>query len=248
MMEDTPVITSVAVTSSDTVSASKINFKEGVELSDKQNLLNKLIKKNKIVLATGPAGSSKTFTACYTALQLLNDRFCSRIILCKPTEIVGNSGLGYLKGGLDEKLEPYLESFVSNFAEIVDKKLVDKMIDEKTIEFVPVQFIRGRTYNYSVVIIDEFQSFDIKELMAIVTRFGRNNCKMIFIGDINQSDINKRLVAVDVFDNILHNIDGVGKFKFEKSDIVRDPIIIEITDRYEKMKELKQLTPTKGDT
>ena len=222
---------------------SMLTFKK-VALSDKQKKLQETIKRNKIVLATGPAGTSKTFTACHTAINLLTQGLYHKVILTKPTEIVGDSGLGYLKGSMEEKVSVYLESFVSNFCEILDGKDIKMLFDTKTIEFKPVQFIRGSTFNDSIIIIDEFQSFDIKELMAIVTRLGRNS-KMIFIGDINQSDINKKYVAVDIFREILEGIKDVETFEFERKDIVRDPLLIELTDRYEKMKSDGKIPQTK---
>lgn len=223
-----------------------LTFKK-VKLSSKQEELNNVIKENKIIVVTGPAGTSKTFTACYTALQLYKENFCDKIILCKPTEIVGDTGLGYLKGTLKEKIEVYEESFISNFAEIIEGKDLKMLRDNLTIEFKPVQFIRGATFKNSVVIIDEFQSFDIKELMAIVTRLGNKNCKMIFAGDINQSDINRKYVALEYFKEILDGLPEVKTFEFERKDIIRDPLLIEIVDRYEKMKNEGRIPQTKGN-
>src|SRR6478735_3473046 len=116
-----------------------------VTLSEKQAELSEVIKKNKITIATGPAGTSKTFTACFTALKAIKDKTCDKIILCKPTEIVGDTGLGYLKGTLEEKLLVYKESFVNNFNEMLDEKEVKMLFEKQTIEFKPVQFIRGST-------------------------------------------------------------------------------------------------------
>lgn len=189
-----------------------------------------------------------TFCACFAALKLLNDKFCESIIITKPTEIVGGTQLGHLPGTLDEKLLAYMESFKSVFSDIIDPKQLDAMIGNKVIEYKPVQFVRGITFNNSVVIVDEFQSFDIKELMAIVTRMGKNNCKMIFIGDVNQNDIDKRYVAVNIFKEIIDGINGTALFEFDRSDIVRDEILIEITDRYNKMKEEGRLGSNKKNT
>jgi phosphate starvation-inducible PhoH-like protein len=230
----------------DNYASTFLKFKN-VKLTPKQEELKDIIVNNKIVVATGPAGTSKTFTACYTALQLYNQNFCDKIILCKPTEIVGDTGLGYLKGTLKEKIEVYEESFISNFAEIIDGKDLKMLRENLTIEFKPVQFVRGATFKNSVVIIDEFQSFDIKELMAIVTRLGNRNCKMIFAGDINQNDINRKYVALDIFKEILDGLPEVKTFEFDRKDIVRDPLLIAIVDRYEKMKEDGKIPQTKGN-
>ena len=224
-----------------------ISFKN-VKLSTKQSELVSMITSNKITIATGPAGTSKTFSTCYAAAKLLESGFCDRIVITKPTEIVGNSDLGFLPGNLKEKLAVYEESFISNFSEIVEGKPLENLILTKKIEFKPVQFMRGSTFNRTVVIIDEFQSFDIKELMAIVTRLGNRNCKMVFIGDANQNDIAKKYVAINIFKEIIGGIRDTGIFEFKRNDIVRDPILIEITDRYDRMCEDGKLPDTKKKT
>lgn len=223
-----------------------LKFKK-IKLSDKQVELFNLIKGNKIIIATGPPGTAKTFCACYAALKLYAKKQCDKIIISKPTEIVGSNALGFLPGGLDEKLFVYMDSFVSVCSDIVERPFLNQMIASKDIEYKPVQFMRGATFKNCIVIVDEFQSFDIKELMAIVTRFGEN-CKMIFIGDVNQNDIDKKYVAVSVFQKILIGIEGVVTFEFERKDIVRDPMLIEITDRYEKLKDNGELTLNKKNT
>lgn len=207
---------------------------KNVSLTKKQEEFHQTILKNKITVATGYAGTSKTFTACYTCLQALKEKTFSKIILCKPTEIVGDSEIGFLKGTLEEKLAVYKESFVSNFNEIIDEKDVKMLFDSNKIEFKPVNFIRGTTMKDSIIIIDEFQNFDINQLMAIVTRLGKNS-KMVFIGDVRQSDINKKYLAVNVFKKVLEGINSIQMFEFDKTDIIREPILIEIMEKYEQM-------------
>jgi phosphate starvation-inducible PhoH-like protein len=224
-----------------------LKFKK-IKLSDKQVELFNLIKDNKIVVATGPAGTSKSFCACYASLKLYESGFCDKIIITKPTEIVGASSLGHLPGTLEEKISVYMDSFISVCSDVIESSSLQELILTKEIEYKPVQFMRGATFKNCVVIIDEFQSFDIKELMAIVTRFGQPNCKMVFIGDVNQSDIDKKYVAVNIFKEILNGISSISTFEFDRKDIVRDPILIEITDKYEKMKEEGKLTSNRKNT
>lgn len=223
-----------------------LTFKK-VKLSAKQQQLFDLIINNKITVAIGPPGTAKTFSACYAALKLYHDNYCKNIFITKPTEIVGGTDLGFLPGTLNEKLAVYEESFMSNFSEIIEGRDLKMLKETKVIEYKPVQFVRGRTFNNAVVIIDEFQSFDIKSLMAIVTRLGKNNCKMIFIGDTEQNDINKKFVAVDFFLKVLEGIKDVATFKFDRQDIVRDKILIDIIDNYEKLKGEGELPMTKGN-
>jgi phosphate starvation-inducible PhoH-like protein len=199
---------------------------------------------NKIITVTGPPGTSKTFIACYTAIQLFMSGKCKKIILSKPTEILsGTKDPGALPGSLDEKMAVYAESFFDAFEEILDGKDFKHLWAEKVIEFKPAQFLRGRTLKDSFIIIDEFQNFDIKALKSIVTRLGRNST-IVFMGDTKQNDINKKYVAVDIFNEIITPIKGCATFKFERNDIVREQILIDIVDRFEKFEDEGKFSET----
>lgn len=214
------------------------------ELTKKQKDLIKILHNNKIITITGPPGTSKTFIACYAAIQAFMSGKCKHIILSKPTEILsGTKDPGALPGSLDEKMAVYAESFLDAFDEILEKKDFKHLWSDKIIEFKPAQFLRGRTLKDSFIIIDEFQNFDIKALKSIVTRLGRNST-MVFMGDTKQNDINKKNVAVDVFNEILKPIKGCSIFAFERSDIVREQILIDIVDRFEKFEEEGKLPDT----
>jgi phosphate starvation-inducible PhoH-like protein len=228
------------------VKLQKLQFKD-IKLTDKQKTVLKLIQTNKIAVISGAPGTSKTFIACYAALQLFKDGKYDKIIITKPTEVVGGTELGHLPGTLEDKLSVYIESFIDCFSDIIEGKELKELIDLKQIEYKPVQFVRGRTFKNKIVIIDEIQNFDLKSLMALITRFGTGS-KFILCGDENQNDISFKYVAINLFKEILHGIEGVGMFEFEKSDIMRDPILIEITDRYEQMKLEGKLTPNKRNT
>lgn len=214
------------------------------ELTKKQKSLGKIMHENKIITVTGPPGTSKTFIACYAAIQAFMSGKCKKIVLSKPTEILsGTKDPGALPGNLDEKMSVYAESFFDAFDEILERKDFKHLWEEKIIEFKPAQFLRGRTLKDSFIIIDEFQNFDIKALKSIVTRLGRNST-MVFMGDTKQNDINKKYVAVDVFNEILEPIKGCATFKFERIDIVRDQILIDIVDRFEKFENEDRLPDT----
>lgn len=214
------------------------------ELTKKQKELIKIMQENKIITVTGPPGTSKTFIACYAAIQALMSGKCSKIVLSKPTEILsGTKDPGALPGSLDEKMSVYAESFFDAFDEILSNKDFKHLWAEKIIEFKPAQFLRGRTIKDAFIIIDEYQNFDIKALKSIVTRLGRNST-MIFMGDTRQNDIGKKYVAVDVFNKILEPIKGCSAFKFDRKDIVRDPILIDIIDRFEKYEDEGKLPDT----
>jgi len=222
------------------ISVKKLAF----ELTKKQKELVKILHSNKIITITGPPGTSKTFIACYAAVQAYMSGKCKNIILSKPTEILsGTKDPGALPGSLEEKMSVYAESFIDSFDEILDKKDFKHLWSDKVIEFKPAQFLRGRTLKDSFIIIDEFQNFDIKALKSIVTRLGRNST-MIFMGDTRQNDIKKEFVAINIFNEIIKPIKGCATFEFERSDIVRDKILIDIVDRFEKFEDEGKLPAT----
>lgn len=222
-----------------------ITFKKGVRLTPRQAQLASLIVDNKITIVTGPAGTAKTFVACHTALKLFAADKCERIIITKPTEIVGGSNLGFLPGSLDEKLAVYMESFNDAFEDILEGDSFRQMISAKEIIYKPVQFVRGRTFKNSVVIIDEFQSFDIRELKDLVTRMGKDNCKMIFLGDMKQADIDKKYVAVNIFKEVLRGLPHIAQFEFTSEDNMRDELVKLILERFDQFEAEQKLTPTK---
>ena len=222
------------------ISIKKLAF----ELTKKQKELIKILHENKIVTITGPPGTSKTFIACYAAIQAFMSGKCKNIILSKPTEILaGTKDPGALPGSLDEKMAVYAESFLDAFDEILDKKDFKHLWSDKVIEFKPAQFLRGRTLKNSFIIVDEYQNFDIKALKSIVTRLGRNST-IVFMGDTRQNDINKKYVAVDIFNEIIEPIKGCALFKFERADIVREQILIDIVDRFEQYEDEGRMPDT----
>jgi len=231
-------------TTNEFVKVRKLDFK----LTKKQNSVLEILNKNKIVTITGPPGTSKTFIACHSAVQALLAGKCKKIILSKPTEVLsGTKDPGALPGTLEEKMAVYAESFIDSFEEFLSPKDFKHLWDEKLIEFKPAQFLRGRSLKDSFIIIDEFQNFDIKALKSIVTRLGRNS-KIVFMGDTRQNDINKKHVAVDIFNQIISTIDGCETFKFEKEDIVREQILIDIIDRFEKFEDEGKMPGTIRNT
>ncbi len=218
----------------DSMAKKKPIFKKDYTLTDKQKNLVRIIldKENKVTVITGPPGTAKTFSASYAALKLYDSSEVQKIYLTKPIVQAGTN-LGYLPGTKDEKVEPYMESFISTFETILDSNSLTSIMSANDIEFKIPQFMRGVNYKDMIMIVDEFQNFSIKELMTIITRLNKG-CKIVFCGDTNQNDIDKKYVAVNFFKKILQNVEGVNFFEFEKSDILRDPILIKIIDNYEK--------------
>ncbi len=191
---------------------------------------------NRIIVITGPAGTSKTFISCYAALKLLNSGDFENIYLTKPIVESGNS-IGLLPGNEKEKTAPFLESFVSNFEDILDPAGSTNwayLWNQQVIDFKIPQHARGANWKHCITIVDEIQNFPIKEMMTILTRLS-NGSKFIFCGDSRQNDIDQRKVCVDFFkDKILEDVEGVVRFEFNAKDNMRDPILIKITENYDK--------------
>lgn len=226
------------------VKIKELDFK----LTKKQTELIETIKKNKIITVTGPPGTSKTFVACYAAVQLFLSGGCSKIIISKPTEVLsGTKDLGFLPGTLEDKIQVYAESFFDAFEEILEARDFKALWEAGVIEFKPAQFLRGRTLKNAVIIIDEYQNFDIKALKSIVTRLGRGST-MVFMGDTKQNDVNKKYVAIEAFNAILDGLKKCASFTFEKQDIVRDPLLIDIIDRFELWEDNNLMPETSKNT
>lgn len=179
-----------------------------------------------------------TFIACYVAAQEFLKGNYDKIILSKPTEVLsGTKDVGALPGTLEDKMAVYSESFFDAFLEFFNSSDFSHFWSDKSIEFKPAQFLRGRSIKNAFIIIDEFQNFDSKALKSIVTRLGRGS-KIVFMGDTKQNDINKKHVAVDVFTQLISEIgEGCATFKFEREDIVRDPLLIKIMDKWEEYED-----------
>jgi phosphate starvation-inducible PhoH-like protein len=217
----------------------KIDYKEylnSVNLTDRQKEFFNAIEKNTITIATGPAGTSKTFTACYAAIKHLSSAVAmNKIIITKPIVEAGEN-LGFLPGTVDEKISPYMESYVTTFHKIIGKPMFEKLKEVDRIEMRPVAYMRGSTFNNAFMILDEAQNMNFHQLMTYITRLGENS-KMVICGDVSQHDIRHNLVALPEFQKMIQDVNNIGTFTFEKKDIVRNKIIIDIVEKYEEWKE-----------
>jgi phosphate starvation-inducible PhoH-like protein len=207
---------------------------KNVTLRQNQKKYLDTILNNDITFCYGPAGSSKTFTACLAALELLQKKEIKKVILCKPIQEAGEK-LGFLPGTVDEKVEPYLKSYKSNIEKIIGWTATHDMFGKGLIEFQPLAYMRGDTFDDALMILDEAQNADFKQLMLFVTRMGQNS-KVIVAGDVSQYDIAKSKVALPEFMKLMTGIKGIGTHIFGESDIVRAKILQDIVHRYEKWK------------
>ena len=212
------------------------------KLNEKQRKLIKLIDEKTITIVTGPAGSSKTFIDCFYAIkEFMNHRY-KKIIFSKPIEESGEK-LGFLPGDVEDKINPFFESFTTNLIKLVgnNKSLIEKLFEKGIFEYRPLAYMRGASFDDTLMILDEAQNTDLRQQMLFVTRMGKNS-KIIISGDTRQYDIRKDVMGLLYFRNMIEDIQDVGTFEFEEEDIMRHPILIEITKRYE-LSKLKNDIP-----
>ena len=217
------------------------NQKFSVLETEKQNVIGKSImqnhyiealSKNKIIFATGPAGTGKTFLAVAAAVsQLMKNKF-NKIILSRPA-IEAGERLGFLPGDLKEKVDPYLKPLFDSLYDLLSAETVDRMIFNNEIEIAPLAFMRGRTLNNSFVILDEAQNATHTQIKMFLTRFGKNS-RMVVTGDPSQTDLVKREDSGLVESiKILKHINDIENIKLNTKDIVRDELVTKIINSYE---------------
>jgi phosphate starvation-inducible PhoH-like protein len=185
-----------------------ISFK--IQLNEEQKLAKQVILDSPVTLLRGMAGSGKTLVACQVALDLVFKKDAERIIITRPT--VAKEEIGFLPGDLKEKMDPWLAPIYANLYMLYDKAKIDKMIQDQTIEIVPFAFMRGRTFPDAVVIVDECQNITHGQTEMILGRLGKGG-KMIFCGDITQTDLkNRKDSGIGFFTRMEENIKGVKIF------------------------------------
>lgn len=195
------------------------------------------VENNKIVLASGPAGTGKTHLAVYEALGHKWAKKIKRIIIARPAIEAGGEKIGFLPGDIQDKLNPYLRPIFDSLHNIATVEIINDMIERDYIEIAPMAFMRGRTFENCFVIIDEAQNATFDQLVMAVTRVGEN-CKMVINGDPYQTDLSRsQQSGLGKLQKILEDIDDVAVVKFANQDIVRSQIVTDIVhalDKYHK--------------
>jgi len=205
-----------------------------IKLRQSQERYSKTIENNDVTFCHGPAGTSKTFTACYTALKMLAEKKIEQVILCKPIQESGEK-LGFLPGSIEDKVDPYMQSYISNIKKIVGEEITERLLERGVIVFKPLAYMRGDTFDDCLMILDEAQNATFKQLMLFITRMGKTS-KTLITGDVSQYDIPKKSAGLPGFIKLMEGIKGVENFEFTEDDIVRAEILKKIVNRYDMWK------------
>lgn len=183
-----------------------------------------------IVFGIGPAGTGKTYLAMAKAVQALQRKEVSRIILSRPA-IEAGERLGYLPGTLTDKIDPYLRPLYDALNEMMDPELVPKLLAAGTIEVAPLAYMRGRTLNDSFIVLDEAQNTTPEQMKMFLTRLGFGS-KMVVTGDITQIDLPAAASGLRLVTKVLSTIDDIHFSRLTSADVVRHSLVGEIVDAY----------------
>ena len=210
-----------------------IGGKSIVARTPNQRKLTEKFDSNDLLFAVGPAGSGKTYTAIALAVRALKNKEVRRIILSRPAVEAGEK-LGFLPGDMKEKIDPYLQPLYDALLDMLPAEKVKSHIETGIIQIAPLAFMRGRTLNDAIVILDEAQNTTNHQIKMFLTRMGLNT-KMIITGDITQIDLPPRQKSglIDAVET-LKGIKGIEVVEFNKNDIVRHSLVQSIVEAYEK--------------
>ena len=198
-----------------------------------QSKLIELIESHDLVFATGPAGSGKTFLAIVMAVKLLKMKEVRRIILSRPAVEAGEK-LGFLPGEMKDKLDPYLQPLYDALQELIPSIRLKEYMESGVIQIAPLAYMRGRTLNDAVIILDEAQNTTPHQMKMFLTRLGES-AKMIITGDMSQVDLPRGVPSgLREARRILRQVDGIGWLTFEKKDIMRHGLVQAIVEAYDR--------------
>ena len=197
----------------------------------------KTMDENEVVFGVGPAGTGKTYLAMASAMNSLKDKKVGRLVLTRPAVEAGEA-LGFLPGDLTEKILPYLRPLYDALYDMIDPDEVNRMIDKGQIEIAPLAYMRGRTLNNAVIILDEAQNTTSEQMLMFLTRLGEGS-RCVVTGDPSQSDLKKGIPSgLKEAQRILSNkVEGVDFVQFERADVVRHRVVASIIGAYDEAKK-----------
>ena len=204
-----------------TIRAKTLNQKKYVDAIDEKT----------IVFGIGPAGTGKTYLAVAKAVQALQNKQITRIILTRPAVEAGER-LGFLPGTLNEKIDPYLRPLYDALHDMVDPDSIPRLMTSGVIEVAPLAYMRGRTLNDAFIILDEAQNTSAEQMKMFLTRLGFGST-MVITGDVTQVDLPSGTTSgLRVVRDILKDVDDVEFCELSSSDIVRHQLVSKIVDAY----------------
>jgi phosphate starvation-inducible PhoH-like protein len=205
---------------------------EVTPLNRQQDAALKSIARSSISFLIGPAGTGKTHLACGYAARCVADGRFERIILTRPIVEAGES-LGYLPGTFEEKAAPDLLPIHDALDAVAGRTGRRREQMRALLQVAPLAYMRGRTFNRSIIVVDESQNCTLSQLKLVISRLGRDS-QMILTGDLSQSDLRNHEQALGTVVNKLEGLPGVTVFRFDSTGIVRHPILQGVLERLEK--------------
>lgn len=200
--------------------------------SEKQQQLIDAYHQSDMIFAIGPAGTGKTYLSIALAVRALKEKQAKKIILSRPAVEAGEK-LGFLPGDMKDKIDPYLQPLYDSLQDMIPAVKLQDMLEKNIIQIAPLAFMRGRTLNDAVVILDEAQNTTPAQIRMFLTRMGWNT-KMIVTGDLTQIDLPKHQKSgLKEAVEILHNVEGISVVELGQKDIVRHKLVMRIVHAYE---------------
>ncbi len=188
---------------------------------------------NDLTFALGPAGTGKTYVAIALAVRALKNKEVKRIILSRPAVEAGEK-LGFLPGDMKDKIDPYLQPLYDALEDMIPAVKLKEYMESNVIQIAPLAFMRGRTLNDAIIILDEAQNTTTHQIKMFLTRLGLNG-KMIITGDVTQIDLPRSVTSGLVQSlRVLKGIKGIGRVEFDRGDIVRHRLVQRIVEAYER--------------
>ncbi|MBR5085819.1 MAG: PhoH family protein [Muribaculaceae bacterium] len=209
-----------------------------------QQLMVKTFNENDLTFALGPAGTGKTYLAVALAVRALKNREVRKIILSRPAVEAGEK-LGFLPGDMRDKIDPYLQPLYDALEDMIPGAKLKEYMDSNVIQIAPLAFMRGRTLNDAIVVLDEAQNTTTHQIKMFLTRLGMGS-KMVITGDTTQIDLPRSVTSglIQAL-KVLNGVKGIGKIEFGKKDIVRHQLVQRIVEAYEHFNALNELDETR---
>lgn len=199
---------------------------------NQQKLVN-AFRDNDLTFALGPAGTGKTYLAVAMAVRALKNKEVRKIILSRPAVEAGEK-LGFLPGDMRDKIDPYLQPLYDALEDMIPGAKLREYMDGNVIQIAPLAFMRGRTLNDAIIVLDEAQNTTTHQIKMFLTRLGLGS-KMIVTGDITQIDLPRATGSGLIHAlKVLEGVNGIGRVEFEKKDIVRHRLVQRIVEAYER--------------